>query len=126
MDAAQSSRMREDIPNGSAFETRRGMTETTNTPDYASITSILVPLDGSPEAKSALPYAMALATPGTELRLLTVVRNQRASESARAALESGAERARLAGHTVRTEATVGDPGDQILATAANSGAGLIV
>ena len=102
------------------------MTETSDTSDYPPIITILVPLDDSPEAKSALPYAMALATPGTELRLLTVVRNQRASESARAALESAAERARVAGHTVRTETAVGDPGDQILATAAKSGAGLIV
>ena len=90
------------------------------------MTTILVPLDSSPEAQSALPYAMALATPGTELLLLTVVGDARASESARAALEHAAQRARVAGHEVRTEVAVGDPGDQILATAASSGAGMIV
>jgi nucleotide-binding universal stress UspA family protein len=102
------------------------MTEKTNAPDYASITPILVPLDGSPEARSALPYAMALATPGTALLLLTVVRDEVAKASAQATLEQAVERARVAGHELRTDVVVGDPGDQILATAANSGAGLIV
>ena len=102
------------------------MTEQTNAPEPAPITAILVPLDGSPESGSALPYAMALATPGTELVLLTVVRRESAAASARAALEPIAERARVAGHRARTETAVGDPGDQILATAVSSGAGLIV
>ena len=102
------------------------MTEQTTAAASAPFTTILVPLDGSPEASSALPYAMALATPGTELLLLTVVRDEGGSEAARAALESIAERARVAGHDVRTEVSVGDPGGQILATAASSGAGIIV
>ena len=102
------------------------MTQHTNTPESATITSILVPLDDSPEARSALPYAMALATPGTEVLLLTVVRDNGAVEAARAALEQGAERARVAGHAVRVEVVVGDPADQIIATAASSGAGVIV
>jgi nucleotide-binding universal stress UspA family protein len=102
------------------------MTETTNAPNYASIDPILVPLDGSSGALSALPYAMALATPGTTTLLLTVVRDDEAREPAHAALEQAAERARVAGHEARTEVVVGDPGDQILATAASSGAGMIV
>jgi nucleotide-binding universal stress UspA family protein len=63
------------------------MTETTNAPNYASIDPILVPLDGSSGALSALPYAMALATPGTTTLLLTVVRDDEAREPAHAALE---------------------------------------
>lgn len=102
------------------------MTEQTTAPEPAPITSILVPLDGSPDARSALPYAMALATPGTELVLLTVVRDDSEVDSARAALDAAAERARVAGHDVRTEVAVGDPGGQILATAASVGAGMIV
>ena len=102
------------------------MTEQTNAPEPATITTILVPLDGSREAGSALPYAMALATPGTELLLLTVVRDERKAEAARAAPEHAAARARVAGHDARTAVAVGDAGDRILATAAGSGAGLIV
>ena len=102
------------------------MTEQTNAAEPAPITAILVPLDGSPEAGLALPYAMALATPGTDLILLTVVRDERETGAARAALEHAAERVRVAGHDVRTEVAIGDAGDRILATAAGSGAGLIV
>ena len=58
--------------------------------------------------------------------MLTVVRDERKAEAARAALEHAAERARVAGHDARTEVTTGDAGDRILATAASSGAGMIV
>ena len=104
------------------------MTEKANETDTetVSLTPVLVPLDGSPEARSALPYAMALATPGTEVLLFTVVRDNGAVEAARGALEQVAARARVAGHAVRVEVVVGDPVDHILATAANSGAGMIV
>lgn len=102
------------------------MTEKTNAPETISITPILVPLDGSLEAQSALPYAMALATAGTELVLLTVVRDDDDRPSARAALEQAAERARVSGHEVRTEVVVGDPAEGILAAAASSGADMIV
>ena len=43
----------------------------------AAAIRILVPLDGSPEASAALPYAAALATPGTEIVLLTVTLQRR-------------------------------------------------
>jgi nucleotide-binding universal stress UspA family protein len=102
------------------------MTEKTSTPEYAAMSTVLVPLDGSPEARSALPYAMALATPGTVIMLLTVVRGEKQRASAQAALEQAAERARMAGHEARTEVVAGDPGDQIVAAAASSGAGMIV
>jgi glucose 1-dehydrogenase len=48
------------------------MSEHTSNTSTAAATPILVPLDGSPEARVALPYAAALATPGTEIVLLTV------------------------------------------------------
>lgn len=102
------------------------MTEQTNAAESATFTTILVPLDGSREAASALPYAMALATPGTELLLLTVVRNESEAESALAALEQAAQRARVGGREVRTDVAVGDPADGILGVAASSGAGMIV
>ena len=49
------------------------MSEDTSDTATAAAIRILVPLDGSPEARAALPYAAALATPGTEIVLLTVV-----------------------------------------------------
>ena len=90
------------------------------------MTTILVPLDSSPEAKTALPYAMALATPGTEILLLTVVADDDEADAAGSALEQVAQRLRVVGHTVRTEVAVGDPAERILGTATNQGVGMIV
>ena len=108
-------------------------------------TRILIPLDGSGEALAALPYAQALATPGTEVILLTVVpvadeviagtgqmlvpadeMSAIEEEQAREAIEPAAERLRLAGHTVTVECTVGDPADRILDIAAEHGVNLVV
>ena len=108
-------------------------------------TRILIPLDGSGEALAALPYAQALATPGTEVILLTVVpvadeviagtgqmlvpadeMSAIEEEQAREAIEPIAERLRLAGHTVTVECTVGDPADRILDIAAERGVSLVV
>jgi nucleotide-binding universal stress UspA family protein len=102
------------------------MNERTIARDAPPITTILVPLDGSPDAASALPYALALTTPGTTLLLLTVVGNEEEAGAARVVLEQSAERARVAGLDVRTETAVGDPAEQILAVAALAGGGLSV
>ena len=102
------------------------MTEHTTIPESAAFTTILVPLDASPEAGSALPYAMALATPGTALLLLTVVRDESEAEAARAALEQTAQRARVGGRDARIDVVVGEPADEILGAAVSSGVGMIV
>ncbi len=102
------------------------MSEETAGTDPATAARILVPLDGSEEARAALPYAMALATPGIEILLLTVVPADDGTEAARAALERAAQPLRVAGHTVQTEIAVGDPAGSILASAANTGASTIV
>ena len=80
---------------------------------------ILVPLDGSPEARAALPYAAALATPGTEIVLLTVTRSSGDEDAARADLESVAQPLRVAGRMVRTEVAVGNPPRRIVDAAAD-------
>ncbi|MER3437112.1 MAG: hypothetical protein C4346_05670, partial [Chloroflexota bacterium] len=41
--------------------------------EQGQLTKLMVPLDGSPLAEQALPYARALATPATEIVLLEVV-----------------------------------------------------
>ena len=102
------------------------MTDGTNGPGTGAMTTILAPLDSSTDAKTALPYAMALATPGTEILLLTVVTNGDGAEAAEAMLEQVAQRLRVAGHMVRTEVAVGDPVEQILGTATSQGVSLIV
>ncbi len=102
------------------------MTYATGEPGTGQMTTILVPLDSSPEARTALPYAMALATPGTEILLLTVIADGAAVYTAASELEQAAQRLRVVGHTVRTEVAVGDPTQGILDTAANQGVGLIV
>ena len=102
------------------------MSDGTNGPGTGTMTTILAPLDNSAEAKTALPYAMALATPGTEILLLTVVANGDEAEAAAAMLEQVAQRMRVVGRTVRTEVAVGDPVEQILGTASNPGMSIIV
>src|SRR3712207_4389846 len=89
-------------------------------------TRILVPLDDTAEARVALPYAAALATPGTEIVLLTVVPSATAGDNARASLESAVQRLRVAGQQVHTEVAVGDPARRIIDTAVNLGAEMIV
>jgi nucleotide-binding universal stress UspA family protein len=78
---------------------------------------ILVPLDGSPEAEQALPYAETLAEPGCQLILLEV------------APDPDDEFSLLARHAdscARLETARGDPAEQILRTAHDLGVGAIV
>ena len=102
------------------------MSDNTGADGAAAMDRLLVPLDRSAEARAALPYAMALATAGTEIRLLTVVAAEDEVEAARAALEATAQPLRGAGHTIQTEVVVGDPAEGILAAAGRAGAGVIV
>ena len=78
---------------------------------------ILVPLDGSPEAEQALPYAEALAEPGCQLILLEVGEDP---DCEFALLD------RHAGSCARLETVSGDPAEQILRTARDFGVGAIV
>lgn len=102
------------------------MNDGRSAPGTGAVITILVPLDSSPQAQTALPYAMALATPGTEIVLLTVVSDADAVDAAKFALEQVAQRLRVAGQTVRTEVAVGDPVQRILDTAADVNSSLIV
>jgi nucleotide-binding universal stress UspA family protein len=102
------------------------MSDDTSNTSTAAPMRILVSLDGSPEARAALPYAAALATPGTEIVLLTVVPSGAGADAARAGLETAAKRLRVAGPTVRTEVAVGDPARRIVDTAVNLDAEMIV
>jgi nucleotide-binding universal stress UspA family protein len=95
------------------------MSENTSDTSTAAAMRILVPLDGSPEARAALPYAAALATPGTEIILLTVTRSSGDEDAARADLETAAQRLRVAGQMVRTEVAVGNPARRIVDAAAD-------
>lgn len=111
----------------------------------AAAPRIVVPLDDSPQAKSALPYAVALATPGMEIALLTVVPEadsvaglendvlmpaeaevSQDEAQAKASLETVANGLREAGHPVQTEVAAGDPAIRIVETAAALGASMIV
>jgi nucleotide-binding universal stress UspA family protein len=74
----------------------------------------------------ALPYAAALATPGTEIVLLTVISSASDADAARAGLETAAQRLRVAGQTVRTEVATGDPARRIVDMAADLRAEMIV
>jgi nucleotide-binding universal stress UspA family protein len=102
------------------------MSEDTGDLPTAIALRILVPLDDSPEARVALPSAAALATPGTEIVLLTVVPTATDADAARAGLETAAQHLRVAGQTVRTEVATGDPARRIVDMAADLGAELIV
>ena len=95
------------------------MSEHTSDTATSAADRILVPLDGSPEARAALPYAAALATPGTEIILLTVTRSSGDADAARADLETAAQRLRVAGQMVRTEVVVGNPVRRIVDAAAD-------
>jgi nucleotide-binding universal stress UspA family protein len=91
---------------------------------------ILVPLDGSVEARSALPYAAALTLPGGAIELLTVVaaRDDLAAgeASVQTALDQAGAELRAAGFTVDTRILAGDPASHIVEAAANGGAKMIV
>jgi nucleotide-binding universal stress UspA family protein len=105
---------------------------------------LLVPLDGSAEANAALPYATALATPGTEITLVTVLpgdvdvlglggelasgepRPGDDAYKARDALERVAAGLRQSGHSVKTVVMAGDPAANILEAAEGVGATMIV
>ncbi len=102
------------------------MSEDTSNTFTPAATRILAPLDGSAEARAALPYAAALATPGTEIVLLTVVPSATDADTARAGLETAAQRLRVAGQTVRSEVATGDPAPRIVDKAADLGAEMIV
>ena len=102
------------------------MSEDTSDTDTATVIRILVPVDGSPEASAALPYAAALATPGTEIVLLTVVPSATDADAARAGLATAAQRLRVAGQTVRTEVATGNPARRIVEIAAELRAEMIV
>ena len=102
------------------------MSEDTSDTSTAATIRILIPLDDSSEARVALPYAAALATPGMEIVLLTVVPSAADADAARAGLETAAQRLRMAGQTVRTEVATGDPARRIVDMAASLGAEMIV
>lgn len=89
------------------------------------LSQILAPLDGTPEATIAVPYALALAGPGGAIELLTVVRDAADSAAAEAALATQAEALRGKGATVNTRVLVGDPAGHIIEAAANGGAAMI-
>ncbi len=102
------------------------MSEDTRDTGAGTATRILVPLDDSAEARVALPYAAALATPGIEIVLLTVVASAIDADTARTSLETAAQRIRAAGQTVQTEVVTGDSARRIVGMAADLPAEMIV
>lgn len=91
-----------------------------------SAQSILVPLDGSPLAEWALPYASALASAlKASLTLVTVVEDLRHPRPQRY-LERTAEALRDQGRTVSTLVQQGNPACRIAAVAEAAGVDLIV
>lgn len=110
-----------------------------------TLTRLLVPLDGSPLAEQALPYARALATEATQIILLEVVpwaeeirtvlgklvataaEVQEAFEaSAREELKAAHEKWLPDHRNVAIEVAAGDPAEQILWAAERQAADLIV
>ena len=92
---------------------------------------ILVPFDGTSQAESAVPFAAALASPGTTIVFCTVYP---ADASGSGATDSAidarigvlSQELQAAGRTVEAETYYGDPADKIVEAAANGGADLIV
>jgi nucleotide-binding universal stress UspA family protein len=115
------------------------------------ISSVLVPLDGSPEAEQAIPFAQALLPTGGDILLVTVVSDlgtlvandpvltgwqwtphhgQEAAHAtefnaARAALQQIVSRKPDSGSTWSVEVALGDPASQILQTIAQREADLV-
>lgn len=88
--------------------------------------TILVPLDGSPEALGALPYAVALSGAGATIELLTVIHDASEQSAADAQLQAAAQGLSGANITVRTRTLTGEPAAEIVEAAANGGASIIV
>lgn len=88
--------------------------------------TILVPLDGSPEALGALPYAEALSGAGATIELLTVIHDASEQATAENQLQAAAQGPGNANVTVRTRILTGDPAAEIVEAAANGGASMIV
>lgn len=97
-----------------------------------SSSRLLVPFDGTEQARSAIPYAAALATSGTTIVLFTVYPNLAGASpddpqsTLQAKIELQAQELRAAGHDVKTETATGDPAEKIVQAAANGGADMIV
>jgi nucleotide-binding universal stress UspA family protein len=85
-----------------------------------------VPLDGSPEALGALPYAVALSGAGATIELLTVIHDASEQATAENQLQAAAQGLGVANVTVRTRTLTGDPAAEIVEAAANGGASMIV
>jgi nucleotide-binding universal stress UspA family protein len=113
-------------------------------PAKPTMPGMLVPLDGSPLAEQVLPYAQALAAPGAELILLTVVEapepihgmrgqllvpledvQRMLEQQARDDLQRAEATLRNGRPPVRLETTAGDPAEQILRLAAERQVDLI-
>mgnify|MGYP001380051374 CR=1 FL=1 len=88
--------------------------------------TILVPLDGSPEALGALPYAVALSGSGATIELLTVIHDASEQSTAENQLLAAAQGLGGANVTVRPRTLTGDPAIEIVEAAANGGASMIV
>jgi nucleotide-binding universal stress UspA family protein len=88
--------------------------------------TILVPLDGSPEALGALPYAVALSGAGATIELLTVIHDASEQATAENQLQAAAQGPGNANITVRSRILTGDPATEIVEAAANGGASMIV
>lgn len=92
---------------------------------------ILVPFDGAPQAESAVPYAAALAAPGTTIVFCTVYPESGGGASETdpqidARISALTRDLQVAGKAVEAEAYYGDPASKIVEAAANGGANLIV
>jgi nucleotide-binding universal stress UspA family protein len=88
---------------------------------------MLIPLDGSPLADQALPYAERLATAAhSQLVVLRAVRDTDEQAKARTGLHEHVGRVRHLEPVPLLEAEVGNPADVIVAQARQQGAGLIV
>ena len=88
--------------------------------------TILVPLDGSPEALGALPYAVALSGAGATIELLTVIHDASEQATAENQLQAASQGLGDASIAVRTRTLTGDPAAKIVEAAANGGASMIV
>ena len=93
-----------------------------------SLAPLLVPLDGTPAARSALPYALALAAPAAVIVLVTVMPEMAGAEpeQAPAQVDEVAGQLRQLGHEVQTRMVSGDAAEGILQAARDTGAGMIV